>query len=77
AGMGASIDSVSYAIPPEIVDLMKLSADAGQTVRDIVANVKKALYIEDIYREKLRQVAIEKYDWNNISKRLFADLQAL
>lgn len=77
AGMGASIDSVSYAIPPEVVDLMKLSSNAHQTVRDIVTNVKSALYVDETYKDKLRQVAIEKYDWNNISKKLSTDLQAL
>ncbi len=77
AGMGASIDSVSYAIPPEIVDLMKLSPNAGQTVRDIVTHVKSALYVDETYKDKLRKVAIEKYDWNNISKKLSTDLQAL
>lgn len=74
AGMGASIDSVSYAIPPKIVDLMKLSPNASQTVRDIVTNVKSALYVDETYKDKLRKVAIEKYDWNNISKKLSADL---
>ena len=77
AGMGASIDSVSQAVPPDIVDLMKLSSRADQTVLDIVTKVRKALYIGRSYKEKLHNVAIEKYDWNNISKRLVSDLYQL
>ena len=77
AGMGASIDSVSHAVPPDIVDLMKLSSRADQTVLDIVTKVRKALYIGRSYKEKLHNVAIEKYDWNNISKRLVSDLYQL
>ena len=77
AGMGASIDSVSQAIPPDIVDLMKLSPHADQTVLDIITKVKKALYVDGTYKAKLYQVAIEKYDWKNISKRLVSDLNQL
>ncbi len=74
AGMAASIDSVSHVVPPEITDLMKLSPRADQTVQDIVNNVKKALYVDEKYKEKLRAVAIEKYDWKNITKKLATDL---
>ncbi|NOQ98407.1 MAG: glycosyltransferase, partial [Calditrichae bacterium] len=68
AGMAASIDSVSQALPPDVADLMKLSPRADQTVIDIIAKVKSALHVDDIYKKYLRDVAIEKYDWNNISK---------
>ncbi len=40
AGMAASIDSVSQAVPLDIVDLMKLSPRADQTVLDIISKVK-------------------------------------
>ncbi|MCK5463531.1 MAG: hypothetical protein KAI95_10960, partial [Bacteroidales bacterium] len=77
AGMAASIDSVSQALPQDIVDLMKLSPQADQTVLDIVTKVIKALYIERIYKEKLHNVAVEKYDWKNVSDRLVSDLYQL
>lgn len=77
AGMAASIDSVSHAIPPDVVDIMKLSPRADQTVLDIITKVKKALYVDGKFKEKLRDVAIEKYDWNNISERLASDLHQL
>jgi len=74
AGMAASIDSVSQAVPSDILDLMKLSPRADQTVSDIISNVKKALYVDRNYKENLRNVAIEKYDWQNISKKFASDL---
>jgi len=74
AGMAASIDSVSQAVPQEIADLMKISPRADQTVLDIILKVKKALYVDINYKERLRNVAIEKYDWENISDRLVSDL---
>jgi glycosyltransferase involved in cell wall biosynthesis len=77
AGMGASIDSVSQSLPQDVAKLMKLSPQADQTVLDIVANVKKALYVDDRYKQKLREMAIEKYDWKNVSKKLSSDLNQL
>ncbi|MEN8226878.1 MAG: glycosyltransferase [Bacteroidota bacterium] len=77
AGMAASIDSVSQAVPPDVVDLMKLSPRADQTVLDIITNVKKALYVDGNCKEELRDVAIEKYDWKNVSKKLASDLYQL
>jgi glycosyltransferase involved in cell wall biosynthesis len=74
AGMAASIDSVSEAVPPEITDLMKLSHHADKTVLDIIRNVKRAFNVEEVYKRKLRNIAIEKYDWKNISMRLADDL---
>jgi len=56
---------------------MKLSPSADQTVLDIINNVIKAFYVDKKYKNKLREVAIEKYDWRNISKRLASDLHQL
>ena len=74
AGMAASIDSVSESIPLEVTDLMKLSHHADKTVLDIIHNVKRAFYVDEVYKQKLRSVAIDKYDWKNISVRLVDDL---
>ena len=75
--MAASIDSVSQALPLEVADLMKLSPRTDQTVLDIISKVKKALYVDGCYKEELRDVAIDKYDWENISGRLVSDLYQL
>jgi glycosyltransferase involved in cell wall biosynthesis len=77
AGMAASIDAVSDALPPAVADLMKLTPQADQTVPDIISKVKRALYADSKHKAKLREVAIEKYDWQNISRKLTADLLAL
>jgi glycosyltransferase involved in cell wall biosynthesis len=77
AGMAASIDSVSDALPPEILDLMKLSPNAAQTVSDIISKVGRALYVDRSFKDILREVAIEKYDWQNISQKLASDLKQL
>ena len=77
AGIAASIDSVSQTLPPDVADLMKLSPRAEQTVMDIITKVKKALYVDEICKKKLRDIAIEKYDWENISKKLASDLHHL
>jgi len=77
AGMAASIDSVSQTLPAEVTELMKLSPQANQTVKDIINKVNKALYVDDIYKEKLRSVAIKKYDWKNVSNKLASDLRQL
>ncbi|CAG35038.1 glycosyltransferase [Desulfotalea psychrophila] len=77
AGMAASIDSVADALPQNVVDLMKISPRPEQTVMDIIAKTKGALSVDRYYKEKLRRIAIEKYDWKNISKVLASDLHRL
>jgi hypothetical protein len=77
AGMAASIDSVAHVLPYDIVDLMKLSSRPDQTVQDIITKVKDAIYVDEKYKKKLRDVAVEKYDWSNISRKLSADLHNL
>jgi glycosyltransferase involved in cell wall biosynthesis len=77
AGMAASIDSVSQTLPPDVTDLMKLSPRADQTVMDIITKVKRALYVDENSKKKLRNLAIEKYDWKNISRKLASDLHQI
>jgi glycosyltransferase involved in cell wall biosynthesis len=74
AGMAASIDSVAGAVPGDVSELMKISADEKETVQDIVCKVQGALDVDEHSRKALRQIAVEKYDWQNISKRLAESL---
>ena len=74
AGMAASIDSVAGAVPGDVSELMKISADEKETVQDIVYKVRGALDVDEHSRKALRQIAVEKYDWQNISKRLAESL---
>jgi len=77
AGMAASIDSVAGSIPADVSEWMKLSADENELVQDIVLKTTGALTVEDKYKKTLREIAVEKYDWQNISKRLATDLYSL
>lgn len=77
AGMAASIDSVAEFLPLDVSKWMKLSPDEKETVNDIVVNISGALTVEDIHKKVLRRISVEKYDWQNISKRLVSDLNSL
>ncbi len=69
AGMAASIDSVATVLPPDIADLMKIRPDEAYTCRDIAAKAPRALTVDAHYREVLRQVAVDRYDWKQIARR--------
>ena len=77
AGMAASIDSVATAIPAEDAELMKLSADETQTVKDIFKKATEALLASSKHKEALRRVAVEQYDWKNVARKLAVDLESL
>lgn len=72
AGMGANIDSIAQHLPPQEAELMKLSEDERQTIMDITTKAPKALNIAAKNKPILREIAVEKYDWSNVSKK-FAD----
>jgi glycosyltransferase involved in cell wall biosynthesis len=77
AGMGASIDVVSEALPAEHADLMKLNSDKNFTVLDISLKATAALSLKDRYKNALRDITIKRYDWDNIAMRLKVDLLSL
>lgn len=77
AGMKASIDSVSDAIPAACADAMKLSPDPDHTVDDIVRNVPRALETGDDVKAALFDVARERYDWTGVSTRLYDEMLAM
>ncbi len=74
AGMAASIDSVAGSIPDHVLELMKLRVDEKYIVADIAANVQRALNIDEDSKATLRKIAVEKYDWQTVSKRLADNL---
>ncbi len=74
AGMAASIDSVAGSIPDHVSELMKLRADTKYIVADIASNVQRALNIDEDSKAALRKIAVEKYDWQTVSKRLADNL---
>jgi glycosyltransferase involved in cell wall biosynthesis len=76
-GMAASIDSVAGSIPEDVLECMKLKADEDVLVQDIIFKTTKALKVEEKHKQRLRKIAVDKYDWQNISRRLAADLNSL
>lgn len=77
AGMGASIDAVAHALPPEDAAVMRLRADPAFTVRDIAANIPKALSLEGRHASALRQAVVERHDWARVAERLATELSAM
>ncbi|HHJ53020.1 MAG TPA: glycosyltransferase, partial [Caldithrix abyssi] len=69
AGMAASIDSLQGAIPDPVREIMKLSVEKDKVVSEIADKIGRALEVDDDIRGALRRVAVEKYDWQNISKK--------
>ncbi|MBC8402207.1 MAG: glycosyltransferase [Candidatus Marinimicrobia bacterium] len=77
AGMAASIDSIAGAVPDRILEIMKLSPEAENTVSELVEKVTSAFSIGNTYKTVLHELAVEKYDWQKISLRLSNELFAL
>ena len=76
-GMKASIDSVAPSLPPEVAEVMKLDADAGRTVADIVRKVPLALEMGERYKETLFRVARDRYDWRSVARTFSGEMNAL
>jgi glycosyltransferase involved in cell wall biosynthesis len=77
AGMAASIDSVSEIVPQEVVELMKLRKDPEHTVADIVEDTLGALALGRKHAADLRKVAVDRYDWKAVGKKLLTTLEGL
>jgi glycosyltransferase involved in cell wall biosynthesis len=76
AGMAASIDSVSHILNDD-VKLMRINHNEKETVQDIATNVPEAFAITEQYKKALREVAVEKYDWQNVAKKFAVELKSL
>ena len=77
AGMAASIDSVAGELPADDAALMKLSPQPSRTITDIMANATKALALDRRHADRLRRVAVARYDWVEVARKLAAELTAL
>ena len=74
AGMAASIDSTRTAVPGEVADLMKLRQAEEHTVADIVSGTLGALKLGRAHAADLRRVAVERFDWRAVGKKLIDTL---
>lgn len=77
AGMGASLDVASEAVPEDVGRLMRLRPESEHTVIDVVEHVARALAVADAHREALRALAVRKYDWRSVAGRLAEELHAM
>jgi glycosyltransferase involved in cell wall biosynthesis len=77
AGMAASIDAVARELPTEAAALMKLRREEEHTVADIVSGSVGALRLGRVHAVALRRVAVERYDWTAVGRKLVATLDGL
>jgi hypothetical protein len=77
AGMAASIDAVSEALPAEHAGLMRLSASDEETVFDIAYKTPDALIVAERFANPIRRVAVERYDWERVARKLSYHLSSL
>ncbi len=76
AGMGASIDSTIPWVGESVADAMRLRPDPHHLVSDIADRAHTVLGFDGTHREVLRKVAVDKYDWQSVSERMYEALQA-
>lgn len=69
-GMKVKIDRTAPALDGDHGRLMKVSPEAQSIVADIAAVVPAALEVAGRYRDRLRQVAEDHYDWIPVARRL-------
>ncbi|HKY05487.1 MAG TPA: hypothetical protein VJQ56_11385, partial [Blastocatellia bacterium] len=77
AGMAASIDSVAEQLPAEDAELMRISPDPRRTVSDIAQKCAAALALAGRHKATLRDVAVRRYDWQSVARRLKTELDSL
>jgi glycosyltransferase involved in cell wall biosynthesis len=75
AGMAASIESTRSAVPGEVADLMQLRQAEEHTVADIVSGSLGAFRLGRAHAADLRRVAVERYDWRAVGKKLLETLE--
>jgi glycosyltransferase involved in cell wall biosynthesis len=76
-GMAASIDAVSAGLPREHAELMKIRPATEATVDDIVSKVGRALRLGPTAMRRLRETAVERYDWRFVARKLSRELRSL
>ena len=67
AGAASQIDLVSRYFLPADADLMKIRPQEEFTVWDIANHASVALTLQNKYRNLLRDIAVQNYDWRSIA----------
>ena len=68
---------MAESLPPGAAEPMKLDPAPERTVADLVRHFPVALEVGGRYREVLRRVARERYDWASVTRTLAAELRAM
>lgn len=76
-GMAASIAAVGAALGDDVVEPMRLSAERARLTADIARSVPPALELAARHGADLRALAVERYDWTNVARRLAGELHSL
>ncbi|HSJ16123.1 MAG TPA: hypothetical protein VK939_17075, partial [Longimicrobiales bacterium] len=69
-GMKVKIDRAAAVLEPRHAQLMKVRPSAQHIAADIARVVPQAVALSARYRDALRQVADEHYDWQPVARRL-------
>jgi glycosyltransferase involved in cell wall biosynthesis len=77
AGMGASIDAVAEVLPAEVAELMRISVDDSLAVNHIANNTSASIVLANQYKAELRRLAIGRYEWRSVAKRLSSGLRSM
>ena len=75
--MAESIDSVAVKLPKNEAELMKITTSKENLVLDLADKVSNSLLIENKYKETLRDISVQFYDWENVSKKLVIELESM
>ena len=76
-GMAASIDSVAAELPKNVSELMKISTAKEKMVFDIANNISDSLILGETYKKTLNNIAVQFYDWENVSRKLSRELESM
>lgn len=76
-GMAESIDSVAVKLSKNDAELMKITTSKENLVLDLADKVSNSLLIENKYKETLRDISVQFYDWENVSKKLAIELESM
>lgn len=74
AGMRASLDVASRAVPDDVGRLMRVRPDPEYTVSDIVDCVSGALDVADEHRNAFRELAVGTFDWRSVAGNVAREL---
>ena len=75
--MAESIDSVAVKLSKNDAELMKITTSKENLVLDLADKVSNSLLIENKYKETLRDISVQFYDWENVSKKLVIELESM